>query len=44
MFTFDLYDWEQNGELSTDEAQQMLEDYFGDQANINPQAKMYESC
>jgi hypothetical protein len=38
-FTFDLYDWDESGDLSTDQIHQMISDFFGNNLDGNPQAK-----
>ena len=38
-FTFDLYDWDESGDLSTDQIHQMIWDFFGENLDGNPQAR-----
>jgi hypothetical protein len=38
-FTFDLYDWDESGDLSTDQIHGMISDFFGDDPNANEQAR-----
>lgn len=40
LFAFDLYDNDSNGELSPEEVERMLHDIYGNQAGVNPQAKL----
>lgn len=40
LFAFDLYDTDNNGELSSDEVKEMLHDIYGNEVATHPAAKV----